>query len=397
MKLLKIDTLYPAGYLNRKKTEFSENISKMSFIEYHQWLIDLKLCFSDFYIYNLALNGWDAHVFYHDDDTYLEKATKYYFGIFSKLVKYYHKLRNLLSVVSVPFAERILEKHIKTFKPDVLFIREGIYIRSSFWNKFRNDMLLVSRVECLMGDEWSPLIFDLIYTNIESYKEYFKTLKIPVLSNSNGFDPRILDKVKINQIKKYDVTFIGGLGTYLFERRTLMFEEILKLNQNNFSFNWWGDKLGNDFDYKYPLLAQCYMGFTGGIEMYQIYADSKIVINDYGDVAGNTAVNMRIFETMGVGTVLLTRKSPSINMCNEYIQTFENSIDCIEKIMFLLNNLNIRAQIAKKGQDFVLENYNYQNLMKELSDQLLEIYKSKFNMQQPTNMENCHNNLFENN
>lgn len=378
MKLLYIDTLYPAGYLNQKKTEFSGNILKMNFMDYHKWLIDLKLCFSDFYTYNLNQNGWNTQVFYLDEDVYLEKATRYYYGNFSSFLRYYHKFRNLVSVVSVPFAERILEKHIKTFKPDVLFIRETINIRSSFWKKFTNNMLLISRIECLMGEEWSPRVFDLIYTNIESYKEYFKTLKIPVISNSNGFDHRILDKVKIDKNKRYDVTFIGGLGTPLFERRTMMFEEILQHNHDRFSFYWWGDKIGNDFEKKFPLLTKCYMGFTGGIEMFQIYADSKIVINDYGDDAGNVAVNMRIFEAMGIGTVLLTRNSNSLATWHEYIQTFNNPEECFERIVFLLDNMNVREQIAKKGQSYILENYDYKKLMKELGDQLLEAYKSKF-------------------
>lgn len=121
------------------------------------------------------------------------------------------------------------------------------------------------------------------------------------------------------------------------------------------------------------------MGFTGGIEMFQIYADSKIVINDYGDDAGNVAVNMRIFEVMGIGTLLLTRNSHSLAKWHDLLETYNNSEDCLKKIIFLLKNTNVREQIAKNGQSFVLENYDYKKLMKELGDQLLEAYKFKFN------------------
>ena len=35
--------------------------------------------------------------------------------------------------------------------------------------------------------------------------------------------------------------------------------------------------------------------------MYNIYANTKVNINDYPDVAGGHAVNQRIFEVMGCG------------------------------------------------------------------------------------------------
>ena len=115
--------------------------------------------------------------------------------------------------------------------------------------------------------------------------------------------------------------------------------------------------------------------------MLQIYKNSKIVLNDYGEIAGGVGVNQRLFEALGVGTFLLTRYSD--NLKRQYpanifmIYTDEN--DCVDKAKYFLRNDKERDEIASAGQKFVLENYNYKFLMKELSKILEESYKKKFN------------------
>jgi len=383
MKLLKIDTSYPTTYLNNKKLEHQDAIRKMSYQEYHNWILSLKLTFSDFYTYNLSLIGWETNLFFFDDDTYTEKASRYYFGRFFRIIKLYHRLRNLVSVISVPYTERVLEHAIRSLKPDVIFIREGIQIRTDFWYQFHNTSLLVDRVDCKVGKRWSPLAFDLIYTNIPSYKAYFENLQIPCLTNSNGFDTRLLNLVSKSDGISYEVTYVGGLGKPLFKKRTEFLEKVLEKVGQNFSFHWWGDKLGIDFDKDYPLLNKSYMGHTGGIEMFQIYANSKIVFNDYGDVASNLGVNMRIFEAMGIGALLLTRESKNLEGWNDYLVTFTSVEECCQKIIYYLSNESARIAIATKGQKYILDNYSYSQLMKKLSQELKEAYNSKFSKINP--------------
>ena len=52
MKLIKFDTLYPLEYINKKISESQSIIDKMNFNQYHQWLVDLRMNYSDFYTYN---------------------------------------------------------------------------------------------------------------------------------------------------------------------------------------------------------------------------------------------------------------------------------------------------------------------------------------------------------
>lgn len=378
MKLIKFDTLYPATYLDKKISDSLSEIKKMKFKEFHNWLISLRMNYSDFYTYNLKFYGWEAEEFFLNNDIYLEKCGKHYFGVTYRFRKLFHKFRNMLSHVSVPFAEVIIKKHIKTIKPNVLLIREQVFIRSKFWEHYRKEKLVISRMDCGIPKEWSPLSFDMLYTNIPAYFNFFKSLKINTHSNPNGFDVRILNEINIDAEKKHEVVFTGGLGEYSgFLPRTEFFEKLISLKSNKFNFHWWGYKTGN-FDKRFPNLAHSYMGPIAGKEMFKLYSFSKIVLNDYGGGVGGVGVNQRIFEVMGVGTLLITKESKTLNSWQNYLITYSDIEDCINKIIYYLKNEKEREKIAKAGQNFILKNYNYKDLMAKLSDELKQAWQEKF-------------------
>jgi len=373
--------MYPLEYIQKKQKQYAGEIERMNFAEYHDWLIQLRMNYSDFYAYNLSSHGWVAEEFFSNEDIYLEKCAKLHYGVLHKLIRIFHRFHNFISHTSVPFIERILKKHIKKFKPDVLFIREDVNIRSSFWEQFRKKMLVVSRMDCGMPKHYSPLSFDMVYSNIPIFRDFLKSININVKQNSNGFDKRILDEINVGK-KKYDLTYIGGLGNYYgFVERSKVFEKLLSLISTKTNFAWWGYKTG-DFDPEYPLLAKYYKGKTGGLEMFKIYAESKMVINDYGSNVGGVAVNMRIFEVLGMGTLLITRNSKNIENWTKYIVTYNNEEECAKKVLYYLSHDEEAREIAKAGQQFVLEDYNYNKLMRLLGKELEQAYKRKFNYYQ---------------
>jgi len=376
MKLLKFDTLYPSDYINLKMQNLKVDIEKMTLYEYHNWLLKLRMNFSDFYTYNLSLNGWDAKEIFLDNKPYKQKCEKYYWGNMLYLHKAINRFRNLFAEEKVPFKEKIIKKIIQSEKPDVIFVRENSSIRSKFWEQFGSQSLLVCRMDCNLSREWSPLSFDLIYTNIPYYRDFFKSNKIPTNSNSNGFDARLLNEIEFKE-KKYDVIYIGGLGDAIFTERTRFFENLSKESTNNFEFKWWGYKLEN-FDERYPELARNYMGVASGIEMFNIISQSKIVLNYYEVEFSKNSYNQRIFEVMGTGSFLLARESKTFEDWDQCLATFAGVLECKEKIMYYLENEIERETIAKRGQKLILENYSYQQLMKIMSDELLSAYNKKF-------------------
>ena len=193
------------------------------------------------------------------------------------------------------------------------------------------------------------------------------------LLNTDGFDVRIIDELDTNNAKEFDTVFVGGLGRSHFGKRT----ELMSKISDTVNFKWWGYK--ND-ELKSESLEKTYQGATSGLDMFNIYKKSAIVLNDYINSANGVAINQRIFEVLGVGSFMLTRRSENLGtlLPRDSYDTFTDDEDCIRKIHYYLKNAKEREEKAKIGQQFILEKFNYKKLISKLSDQLREAYFEKF-------------------
>jgi hypothetical protein len=377
MKFIKFDTLYPSQYLEKKISENRSSIKRMDFDKLTEWLIGLRLNFSDYYSYNLRLLGWETKEFFVlGKGCYLRKCGREYFGWHFPFFYAFYRFFGRFSQKT--YMEAMIEKIVDVENPDVIFIREQSMISSLFWDKFRNRALVVSRMECAIPKYWSPMCFDVVYTNINTYRDFFKSNRVVTYSNYSGFDERVSDEIgKIDDFD-FDVVFVGGLGSTVFLEKTVFMEQLLSMNNNHFRFAWWGYKEGSDFCSRFPLLEQAYQGISGGVEMFEIYRTAKIVLNDYGLLAGGQGMNQRIYEVLGIGGFLLTRNSSMFTNWEDSIATYDNADDCMQKIDFYLTNEEERNRIAKKGQDYVLTHYNYRHIMEQLSKELEYEHNRKF-------------------
>jgi len=105
--------------------------------------------------------------------------------------------------------------------------------------------------------------------------------------------------------------------------------------------------------------------------MFKQLSNSKITLNVHGGVAGNSAVNMRLFEVTGVGSCLLTDWKKNLNELFEIdkeVIAFKTADECIEKTKWLLNNPDEREKIAKAGQARVLKDYNFEIRARQLDE-----------------------------
>ncbi|PIR08154.1 hypothetical protein COV53_04565 [Candidatus Gottesmanbacteria bacterium CG11_big_fil_rev_8_21_14_0_20_37_11] len=181
--------------------------------------------------------------------------------------------------------------------------------------------------------------------------EYFKI----------GFETRINNIIRPSK-RIYDVTFIGSFSLYHHDRIQLL-EEIA----NQIPIDIWGS--GVNFLSKNSVLRKRYHGEAWGIDMYDVLSKSKIVVNKHLDIAGDWANNMRLFETTGMGTMLMTDNKMNLNELFEIdkeIIAYENSSDLIKKIKYYLHHDGEREKIAQNGQMRTCKEHSYKRRMKEL-------------------------------
>lgn len=153
----------------------------------------------------------------------------------------------------------------------------------------------------------------------------------------------------VGQKKVYDIGWIGRSDAEFYNQR----REILRLILTK-------EYKINDVDRYYSWE-----------EMFEVFQQSKIVINVSRDDFAEDA-NMRCFEAMGCGALLLTEFPTELEEIglNDGIHfaTYTSNDDLIQKINFYLKNENERCAIAKKGKDEVLHFHTYSTRVASLID-----------------------------
>lgn len=369
-RLLKFDVIHPQAYLLRKQSSW-EDLESLSRAEYLERLNGLRSNYSDYYTYHLDDAYWEAEEFYLMDPVYLEKVARELYGRSRTARRGLAQLKQRIRGGGDRWQQRIVRDYIEAFAPDVLFARSQP-LPSSFWAPYRNDTLLVARLSARLPINWHPDDFDLVFTDVPLFRDFFALHDTHAYLNEQGFDERVLDEL-VDREEQYDVTFVGGLGPPNFSRRTELMEEVAARHGG---FQWWGYW----WDYgascvsmeTYPHLARSYRGPTSGLEMFQIYRDSRVVLNDYVDTANGLGVNQRMYEVLGVGSCMLTREAANFgeHFGEGLFATFTDRESLLAQLEDLLARPEQRRQMGERGQAFVLAQYNYRDIIRRFDETL---------------------------
>lgn len=369
LRLLKCERAFPPDYLAEIVSQWKD-VRKLTRAEYLDRVLKLRLGASDNYVHGFRKLGWVAEEFLLNDTHYYEKIAKELYSIreWPHLVRSF--LRSHWRYYGQPV--HIVEDYVRKFKPDVIFVRVYSGVPTSLWQRFRKNTLLVNYIACDLPAFWGIRDWDVLLTMTPEYKTFFELHRVPTYFCQSGFDRRVLDEVG-HVPKIHDVTFIGNLGGKGREERTRELNEIA----GQIPFQWWG--IGNGLQFP-SNLEKTYQGVTGGLEMYRLHAQTRIALNAYSDIANRRPTTNRIYEVMGMGTFLLSKRpdyeSPLIP--RELFITFDTPKDCVDKIAYYLKNEKEREQIAKAGQEFVLKNCTLQRQVDDLSEIFTRHHQLRF-------------------
>ncbi len=101
-----------------------------------------------------------------------------------------------------------------------------------------------------------------------------------------------------------------------------------------------------------------------GIEMFQQLLDTRVVFNNHIDISPVSASNMRLFETTGVGTCLLTDWKENLSDLFEpdkEVLTYRSAAECVEKVKYILEHEDERRELAAAGQLRTLREHTFDN------------------------------------
>jgi hypothetical protein len=97
-----------------------------------------------------------------------------------------------------------------------------------------------------------------------------------------------------------------------------------------------------------------------GRQFYELIGKSKIVLNGAIDMAGMDRGNMRCFEAMGCGALLLSDAGnyPEGMNAGETIVTYGSGEDCLDQIQARLTDWNDAKRIADNGRSRIADLYS---------------------------------------
>jgi hypothetical protein len=178
------------------------------------------------------------------------------------------------------------------------------------------------------------------------YRFKKKKLKRNIFWSPVACDPN-LHYQNLGNKRNYDISFVGQLGPEISFRHKFLKRIYFSDNRSYIK-----KKYANNISDKL---------------MSKIYGQSKIVTN----VSINNDINMRYYEAMAAGSLLLTNKiknSGAEILFEENVDyvSYKNEKDAIKKINYYLNNSEKRKKIARTGQKKVLNYHTYKQRLKNI-------------------------------
>lgn len=265
-----------------------------------------------------------------------------------------------------PWLEEVLVAQVRAFRPDVLVCLSIVAV----------DPLLISEVRDTVGlvvgqHAATPLpnidrlgCYDLLVSSYPPTVEALRTCGLTAEHLRLAFDPDVLAHVPDERVV-HDVAFVGNLYEGVHNSRVVLLE---RLCEHFGGMGIWTASV--DELPEASTIRRRYAGSAWGIDMYQVFRSSRIVVNHHGDFS-QYANNSRLFEATGCGALLVTDAKanlPEMFVVGTELLAYEDVDECIELIERHLADESACAAVALAGQSRTLRDHTYDLRMRELLD-----------------------------
>ena len=301
----------------------------------------------------------------------------------------------------------ILKEQIRIFKPDILWYD---WVGYQELHELRQEFPSISVFVGWAGSALSPngqwRELDMVLSCAPESVTILREQGIAAEHLNHAFDPYILD-VLPRELAKDDLIFIGNLiqGSGFHNRRRAMLQKLAAklpiliyapsfsvkdtvksfvkkglyflskpiLNRNTFPANKMCNRISSWKGTRIQFPESAYFGRhlrlpVFGVEMFQALKQASVALNIHADSSPLYSSNMRLYETTGVGTCLLTEGKGNLGELfeeNREVVPYSSDEDCMEKAKWLIAHPEKCALIAKAGQARCLRDHTYDRRVDE--------------------------------
>jgi spore maturation protein CgeB len=369
-------------------------VTNLDYEDHYNLLLNDTTEFAGSYTRNFIKLGVDARCIVSND----------------KILQDKWKLENNIDTDSV---SDILFKQIKYYQPEILWIENLTYLDSDWFSKVRNQ---IKAVKLIVAYHCAPYTrkyldklrnADFIFTCTPGLLDTMKKEGMKAYMVYHGFDNQLLERLDKKQGQPSVVlTFSGSLitGDTFHNARINLIERLIRENidialymtlekstrirakqaiyylslllkklglgkiTGKYSFFEYGSILVKHYSRK---LIKMNQAPQYGMNMYNLFSRSKVVLNIHTGVAGDYAGNMRMFEVTGTGSCLLTDNKKNMKDlfdAGTEVLLYNDTEDCIQKVKWLLEHDKEREKIAKAGQKKTLDVHTVENRCRTIID-----------------------------
>jgi acetyltransferase-like isoleucine patch superfamily enzyme/tetratricopeptide (TPR) repeat protein len=264
----------------------------------------------------------------------------------------------------------LVAQQIEMYQPDVLYVLDPIAFDGRFLSslRFRPRLVLGWRAANIpAGVTWVG--YDVMLSSDEGCRT--RALEIGARHAAvfrPGF-PRALAARVADTPKNADIVFCGQI-TVEHQQRLIAMDELVRALQIMPNFTA-ALHLGIPPTANIsPLLKKYDKGAVWGLDMYRAVKGGRVAPNFHIDLAVTKNQNMRILETLGVGTMLLTEFDPNLHESFELgkeIETYASAGELAEKARYYAKNDAAREEIAQRGQERCFADHSHERRAEALA------------------------------
>lgn len=286
----------------------------------------------------------------------------------------------------------ILMEQINFYRPGIIYLQNLEPVPFWFLKRIKKIFPFVKKVVAFKGNLPNRIHelrgVDYVFAGHPDILNDCLNNGIPTELFYHCFDEKILPILanwEVNRkIEKNTFTFVGYSGFAGYGHSHNERYRLLKKLLENSDLKIWSNEqstIPNSFlpsDAK-PLSDEfpesCSSGVFG-LPLYSILKNSNVVFNKHAEICNGNVGNMRLFESTGVGTCLLTDSGSNIKdlfTTDKEVVTYNSEDELFEKLDYLLNNDSVRKEIGEAGQKRTLKDHSLRIRCKQISETLLKL------------------------
>lgn len=273
----------------------------------------------------------------------------------------------------LPHIHQTLVKQIEHMQPDVVYIQDLNLLNASLIKTIKVSAgLIVGEIASPLPPRKLLVGYDLIVSALDPIVDEITKLGIESRWVPLGFDLNNWSDFDASKhSRNVDVVFIGSISR--LQKSTLPLIAAVANTVENFSVygpTSTGRAMAD------ASLSHIYKGEAWGSRMFEILGSSKISLNRHGEIAQGFATNMRMFESTGMGALLLTdatKKLDRLFIENQELLTYSSPIEAAGVIPEVLKDLDRLESVANSGQRRTHAEHTYANRAERLQEIFAEI------------------------